>query len=456
LPRLIGEQLRGKAVGVFARGGLQRRLAGALALSACCLGCSDEIVPATQVVVTVNSDLEVGQELTSVTAYVLDAAGGNVVDEHPFELTADEPRTGQVRLPFSFVIAKKQASRFRLDVIGYGPTGPGGAERAVVEQKVIASFRDRETLLLKVFLSKLCVPNVCQGERTCHPESGDGVEAGECGEALRPSLDPVKAGEEDRAWTGEQPGGRDAGMDADVPQAGEGADAGGAGRGGTGGRGGMADGGAGRGAAGGRGGAGASSGTGGRGAGTGGMAAGTGGMGGAGNGGLPECATGERTHVDEGSDHAGSFAPEQYESDPPSSGMHCEPFGQYTTYTDAKPLPPCNFVHNLEHGAVVLLYNCEQPCPEIVDGLEGVIAAGVSDPNCNGSGILRVILTPYHDMDATFAATAWQRTWTSKCTTFTQADHDALVAFVTANLGTTANRAGEPGNCNNGSITPVP
>ena len=34
------------------------------------------------------------------------------------------PRAGEVRLPFSFAIAEEQASRFRLEVIGYGPTGP--------------------------------------------------------------------------------------------------------------------------------------------------------------------------------------------------------------------------------------------------------------------------------------------------------------------------------------------
>ena len=44
-------------------------------------------------------------------------------------------------------LSKGQKSRFRLDVIGYAPTGAGGAEEAVVEQKVLGTFRDRETRL---------------------------------------------------------------------------------------------------------------------------------------------------------------------------------------------------------------------------------------------------------------------------------------------------------------------
>src|SRR5262245_49848708 len=91
-----------KAVDVLERGPWKVvAVALAVALSVACAACDDEVVPATQVIVSVNSDLVVGEQLTSVTAYVLDAAGGNVVAEHPFELTAGSPRQGQVRLPFS-------------------------------------------------------------------------------------------------------------------------------------------------------------------------------------------------------------------------------------------------------------------------------------------------------------------------------------------------------------------
>src|SRR2546430_4513483 len=54
----------------------------------------------------------------------------------------------------------------------------------------------------------------------------------------------------------------------------------------------------------------------------------------------------------------------QYQTDPPSSGPHYSIPGQAPVswgFSDQQ-IPPEYYVHNLEHGGVVLLYNCSTDC----------------------------------------------------------------------------------------------
>jgi hypothetical protein len=138
-----------------------------------------------------------------------------------------------------------------------------------------------------------------------------------------------------------------------------------------------------------------------------------------------------------------------YNSSPPSSGPHCGTWGQYTVYADPA-LPACNFLHNLEHGAIVLLYNCPSGCPEIVQQLAQVIQDAPADPDCGSAG-KRLLLTPYAEMDATIAAAAWGYTFTAECLDDTA--RTALLGFITAHQGS-AGDAPEPTVCANGSVGP--
>lgn len=122
-----------------------------------------------------------------------------------------------------------------------------------------------------------------------------------------------------------------------------------------------------------------------------------------------------------------------YSSSPPSSGSHCAVWGRYGAYTDASPLPACNFVHNLEHGAVVVLYNCPDGCDDVVTALEEAIDAAGPDPDCAQSGGKRVVLTPYADMKAEVAASAWGFTFTADC--LDEAASAALTAFIQDHWG---------------------
>jgi hypothetical protein len=167
-----------------------------------------------------------------------------------------------------------------------------------------------------------------------------------------------------------------------------------------------------------------------------------------GGGGTCRSAAVAQTHASDGSNHVASNAGVIYNSNPPSSGPHCAAWGRYAVYTPARPLPRCNYVHNLEHGAVVLLYRCAGGCPEIVKALEDVRAA-TSDPDCRT--LPRVIVTADPDLDTTVAAAAWQATWKSDC--LDETARESLRRFITDHLGT-AGVAPEARVCADGTVTP--
>jgi hypothetical protein len=137
-----------------------------------------------------------------------------------------------------------------------------------------------------------------------------------------------------------------------------------------------------------------------------------------------------------------------YNSSPPSSGPHCGSWGSYAVY-EASPLPACNFLHNLEHGAVALLYNCPDGCADVVAALEQILGQAPDDPDCGAAK--RLLLTPYGEMDATIAAAAWGYTWTADC--LDDSARASLLEFIAAHLGSRGD-APESAVCANGSIAP--
>ncbi len=112
-----------------------------------------------------------------------------------------------------------------------------------------------------------------------------------------------------------------------------------------------------------------------------------------------------RAVPDEGYEHVVQDAALDTKSRPPTSGQHYPTWVQ--TYGMLDPAPPTgNWVHNLEHGAVVILYNCPEGCPEIVQQLADLYPTLPLGPNARGARP-RVLIMPYSDMDAKIAAVAW-------------------------------------------------
>lgn len=178
----------------------------------------EQRVPATAILVSINSDLKPGTQLSRVEVELRDfEAKGPPVETRAFSISADEPEENQVSLPFSFGIARGHEERFRITVRGYGPDSRN-RDKLVLQQTLISSFQSQQTLLLKVFLSSLCLDKLCaEGDdvqATCYAESEGDIPAGSCGPIPeRTQLDAFPLDADPHAWTHLDAGGMDAGRD---------------------------------------------------------------------------------------------------------------------------------------------------------------------------------------------------------------------------------------------------
>ncbi|MDB4946465.1 MAG: hypothetical protein JWP97_5999 [Labilithrix sp.] len=116
---------------------------------------------------------------------------------------------------------------------------------------------------------------------------------------------------------------------------------------------------------------------------------------------------------------AGTHVPEgtaiTYSSNPPSSGPHYPVWANFQEY--AAPVDDGYLVHSLEHGAVLLLYKCEDgaSCADTVEALRKVRDAIPSDKRCDPDIRVRVVIAPYPKLDVPVAAVAWGWTYKAAC-----------------------------------------
>lgn len=121
----------------------------------------------------------------------------------------------------------------------------------------------------------------------------------------------------------------------------------------------------------------------------------------------PDIVATEITVPGEGASHLPTGQKAAYNHYPPSSGPHWNQQGvaplAWGYYAD--PVPPESWVHNLEHGGIVILYNCPAACPEMEASLQR-LAGLVPDSRF---GTQKVIITPDPAIDARVVALAWTR-----------------------------------------------
>ena len=114
---------------------------------------------------------------------------------------------------------------------------------------------------------------------------------------------------------------------------------------------------------------------------------------------------GAQQHIDKGARHA------NYNSTPPTSGPHWNLPGEAPVGWGifSEPIPNEGQIHNLEHGGVMIQYNCRD-CPELVEQLEGFYESWWPAnklplfPNSS-----KIVVAPYYDMSSKIALTAWGR-----------------------------------------------
>lgn len=84
----------------------------------------------------------------------------------------------------------------------------------------------------------------------------------------------------------------------------------------------------------------------------------------------------------------------EYPDPPPVGGPHNPCWGTWGVH--AEPLPDDNWVHNLEHGGVILLYNCTEDCSADIAELADFVGSH-----------RRTLLTEYDVLPHRYAAVAW-------------------------------------------------
>ena len=129
-----------------------------------------------------------------------------------------------------------------------------------------------------------------------------------------------------------------------------------------------------------------------------------------------KCDAVEQEQPIEGFTHIPVCSLTHYVSKPPSSGNHYPIWAAYKTY--AAPIPEGFFVHDLEHGAIVLTYDCPNGCAADVAAAQAMLDALPADPDCAAQGSTvrrRSLMTPDPGLDVPFAASAWGWTLRAKC-----------------------------------------
>jgi hypothetical protein len=123
--------------------------------------------------------------------------------------------------------------------------------------------------------------------------------------------------------------------------------------------------------------------------------------------------------------------PGQYNSDPPTSGPHYPEEAKAGFYdTNNYTFPAGYLIHNLEHGYVIIWYNCdlldESACSELKSQIKAIM---------DELGGVKLIAYPWPSLDVPLALTSWGHL--QKFETF---DAAGAKDFYHANL----NRAPEP------------
>jgi hypothetical protein len=90
---------------------------------------------------------------------------------------------------------------------------------------------------------------------------------------------------------------------------------------------------------------------------------------------------------------------------PPTSGEHCSDTLRCRVHDTEQNR--CVWLHNLEHGHAVFLYNCPEGCPDIVAALDSLRQEAKTGSN----GVLRAVVAPDSRIPTRVAALLWRRSW---------------------------------------------
>jgi hypothetical protein len=147
------------------------------------------------------------------------------------------------------------------------------------------------------------------------------------------------------------------------------------------------------------------------------------------------CAMVESAVPNEGWTHVTEGSVVTYAHNPPASGNHYPIWARYEVFTAA--IPRGYYVHNLEHGAIVLLYRPDAD-PSLIAALEAAYTAIPDEVAC---GHKRSLLTPDPELDDLVAVVAADNVLEGDCV-----DEAAIVAFALAHRNMAPENVCAPGS----------
>ena len=107
---------------------------------------------------------------------------------------------------------------------------------------------------------------------------------------------------------------------------------------------------------------------------------------------------------DEGRGHVADGTPLVHNSYPPASGPHYGTWKEKGGFVDG-PLGPGLWMHNLEHGYVIILYKCPPDCTEI----KGLLRSLGSKVKNSRFGYPKLVIAQDDKIDTSLALIAWNR-----------------------------------------------
>lgn len=143
------------------------------------------------------------------------------------------------------------------------------------------------------------------------------------------------------------------------------------------------------------------------------------------------CTVTTSTDTISGAEHRTPCTDIAYPFYPPSAGPHYSQWASFNTYS--APIPWGFLVHSMEHGAVILLYNCAtaSDCDAVRTEYASIITDHGLDPLCRDEDwSSRIIVVPDPTLTVPIAAVAWRNVYQATCL-----DSTSLRAFVDAHYG---------------------
>ena len=134
----------------------------------------------------------------------------------------------------------------------------------------------------------------------------------------------------------------------------------------------------------------------------------------------PVAAQGHQVPIEGNRQHVAQGQVIQYRNRPPSSGDHYDQPAGYGFFQ--REIPTGNWVHDLEHGGIVVLYRpdlCDDTCQSQLQDVYNSAPSSALFP-----GTRKMLVGPYQDMDHAIATVAWG--WLDEMDQF---DKDRILAF---------------------------